>query len=170
MLKKLTSPKFLIFFIVFMSSVGYGILFPILALYEKAFNVGPFLIAAAMGAYPIAQFFAGSILGTLSDRFGRRPLLLFSLAGTVVAFLGFAFASNVWVLFIARLIDGISGGNISISQAYMADITSKKKRTEGMGLIAGANSLGFVLGPVIGGIFGQWGDGSITYSRRVCFC
>ncbi|MFH0863751.1 MAG: MFS transporter [Candidatus Gottesmanbacteria bacterium] len=151
------SPKFLIFFIVFISQAGYGILFPILNLYEKAFNVGPFLIAAAMGAYPIAQFFAGPILGVLSDRFGRRPLLIFSLVGTVIAFLGFAFAQNIIILFIARLIDGVSGGNISISQAYMADITSKEKRTEGMGVISGAMSLGFVVGPVIGGLFGQFG-------------
>lgn len=157
MLKKFFPPKFLIFFIVFVNLIGYGILFPILPLYEKAFNVGPFLIAAAMGAYPIAQFFAGPILGVLSDRYGRRPLLLFSLLGTVMAFLGFAFAQNIYLLFLARLIDGISGGNVSIAQAYMADITSKEERTEGMGIISGAISLGFVVGPVIGGVFGQYG-------------
>jgi len=156
-MKRFFSPKFLIFLIVFINLIGYGILFPILALYEKAFNVGPFLIAAAMGAYPIAQFFSGPILGALSDRFGRRPLLIFSLAGTVLAFLGFAYAQNILILFLARFIDGVSGGNVSISQAYMADITSKEERTEGMGIISGAISLGFVVGPVIGGLFGQFG-------------
>ncbi len=157
MVKTITSPKFLIFFVVLVSQAGYGILFPILNLYESAFKVGPFLIAAAMGAYPLAQFFSAPILGVLSDRFGRRPLLIFSLIGTVIAFLGFAYAQNIVVLFMARLIDGISGGNVSISQAYMADITSKEKRTEAMGIISGAMSLGFVVGPVIGGLFGQWG-------------
>jgi len=157
MFKKLTSPKFLIFTIVFVNLLGYGILYPILPLYEKLFNVGPFWVAAAIGAYPLAQFFAGPILGVLSDRYGRRPLLLFSLLGTIVSFLFFAFAKNVGILFIGRLIDGISGGNISIAQAYMADITPKEKRTEGMGVIAGALSLGFVVGPVIGGLLGQYG-------------
>lgn len=157
MLKNIFTPKFLIFLVVLISQAGYGILFPILNIYEAKFGVGPFLIAAAMGAYPIAQFFAGPILGILSDRYGRRPLLIFSLAGTVIAFLGFAFAANIWILFLARLVDGISGGNVSIAQAYMADITSKEKRTEGMGIISGALSLGFVFGPVIGGLFGQYG-------------
>lgn len=156
-MKKLTSPKFLIFLTVFMSLVGYGILFPVLALYEAKFNVGPFLIAAAMGGYPIAQFFAGPILGMLSDRFGRRPLLLFSLLGTFIAFLLFAYAGNIYIFLLARIIDGVSGGNVSIAQAYMADITTKEKRTEGMGIISGAISLGFVVGPVIGGILGQYG-------------
>lgn len=157
MWQKVFSPKLLIFSVVFISMAGYGLLFPILTLYERTFNVGPFLIAAAMGAYPVAQFFAGPILGRLSDRYGRRPLLLFSLAGTVVGFLFFAFAQNIWILFLGRLIDGASGGNISIAQAYMADITEKEKRTEGMGLLSGAISLGFVVGPVIGGLLGQFG-------------
>lgn len=147
----------MIFFTVFMSLVGYGILFPVLALYEMKFNVGPFLIAAAMGGYPIAQFFAGPILGMLSDRFGRRPLILFSLLGTAIAFLMFSFAGNIYIFLLARIIDGVSGGNVSIAQAYMADITTKEKRTEGMGIISGAISLGFVVGPVIGGVLGQYG-------------
>lgn len=120
-------------------------------------HVGPFVIASVMGTYAIAQFFSTPILGILSDRYGRRPLLLFSLTGTVIAFLMFGLANNIWILFIARLIDGISGGNVSIAQAYMADITSKEKRAEGMGLVSGAISLGFVVGPVIGGVLGQWG-------------
>lgn len=156
-MKRLTSPKFLIFLTVLINMIGYGILFPILPLYEKAFNVGPFLLAAAMGAFPVAQFFAGPILGALSDRFGRRPLLIFSVFGTLIAFLLFAFGNNLWFLILGRLIDGISGGNISIAFAYMADITTKEKRTEGMGIISGAISLGFVFGPMIGGFLGQYG-------------
>lgn len=151
------SPKFIIFFIVFVNMLGYGILFPLLPLYEEKMHVGPFAIAAVMGMYAVAQFFAGPILGILSDRQGRRPWMLFSLVGTLISFIMFAFASNIWVLFFARLLDGISGGNIPIAQAYMADITGKDKRAEGMGLVSGAMSLGFVVGPVIGGILGQYG-------------
>jgi DHA1 family tetracycline resistance protein-like MFS transporter len=157
MVKKITSAKFLIFFIVFINLLGYGILYPILPLYEKVFNTSPFLITAAVGAYPIAQFFAMPLLGFLSDRYGRRPVLLYSLLGSVVGFLFFAFANNIYILFIGRIIDGFSGGNVSTAQAYMADITPKEKRTEGMGIISGAISLGFVAGPIIGGLLGQYG-------------
>lgn len=151
------SPKFIIFFIVFVNLMGYGILFPLLPLYEAKMHVGPFVIAAVMGAYAIAQFFSAPILGILSDRYGRRPLLLFSLAGTVLSFVLFAFANNIWILFFARLLDGISGGNVSIAQAYMADITTKEERSKGMGQISGAISLGFMVGPVLGGVLGQYG-------------
>ncbi len=156
-MSKIFSPKFLIFLVVFVNHVGYGILFPILSLYEKAFNVGPFLIAAAMGAFPIAQFFASPILGILSDRYGRKPLLIVSLLGTIIAFILFAFAGNIYVLFLARIIDGVSGGSLPIALAYMADITSDEKRTEGMGIVAGALSFGFVFGPALGGLLGQFG-------------
>lgn len=156
-MKFLRSPKFIIFLTVLVNMMGYGILIPILPLYEKAFSVGPFLIAAAMGVFPIAQFFAGPILGAMSDKYGRRPLLIFSVAGTAVAFLLFAFSGNLYLFILGRLIDGLSGGNLSIAFAYMADITSKEKRTEGMGIISGAISLGFVFGPVVGGLLGQYG-------------
>lgn len=151
------SPKFIIFLIVFVNQLGYGILFPLLSLYEQKMQVGPFAIAGAMGMYAVAQFFAAPILGILSDRHGRRPLLLFSLLGSTIAFIMFAFAGNIWVLFLARLIDGLSGGNIPIAQAYMADITSSEKRTESMGLILGGMSLGFVAGPILGGVLGVGG-------------
>lgn len=137
--------------------LGYGILFPLLPLYEQKMNVGPFAISAVMGMYAVAQFFSAPILGILSDRHGRRPWLLFSLIGSFLSFVMFAYANNIWVLFFARLLDGISGGNIPIAQAYMADITPKEKRAEAMGLISGSMSLGFVIGPVIGGVLGQYG-------------
>lgn len=149
--------KFIVFLIVLVNMMGYGILFPILPLYQEKLGAGAFAIAGVMGMFAVAQFFAGPILGILSDRQGRRPWMLFSLIGTFISFLMFAYAEDIWVLFFARLIDGISGGNIPIAQAYMADITPKEKRAEGMGVISGAMSLGFVIGPVVGGVLGQYG-------------
>src|SRR5207253_1259374 len=93
----------------------------------------------------------------LSDKYGRRPILLFSLLGTCAGFLILGFATTLWMLFLGRIIDGISGGNISTAQAYIADVTTKEDRAKGMGLIGAAFGLGFVFGPAIGGVLSRWG-------------
>src|SRR5205085_7992320 len=97
------------------------------------------------------------VLGRLSDKYGRRPILLMSLLGTAIGFLILGFATTLWMLFVGRIIDGISGGNISTAQAYIADVTTKENRAKGMGLIGAAFGLGFVFGPAIGGVLSRWG-------------
>jgi len=103
------------------------------------------------------QLVFSPVLGRLSDKYGRRPILLISLLGTSLGFLILGFATTLTMLFIGRIIDGISGGNISTAQAYIADVTTKENRAKGMGLIGAAFGLGFVFGPAIGGVLSRWG-------------
>jgi len=142
----------IIFLTVFIDLVGFGIVIPILPLYAKHFGASETVNGLLVGAYSAMQFIFAPILGKISDRVGRRPVLLVSLMGTVVGFAIMGFAGSLLWLFIARIVDGISGGNISTAQSYIADITTPEERTKAMGLIGAAFGLGFVLGPAIGGI------------------
>ncbi len=103
-------------------------------------------------AYPVCQLVAGPILGRLSDRYGRRPLFIFSQAGTALSFLILGLSRDFRVMLLARMLDGASGGNILVAQAYVADVTAPEDRARGMGLIGMAFGLGFVLGPLLGGV------------------
>ena len=103
------------------------------------------------------QLLGAPVLGRLSDRFGRRPVLLLSIFGTFIGFLLLGFATTLWMLFASRLIDGITGGNISVAQAYISDVTDPKDRAKSLGLIGAAFGLGFIIGPVTGGVLSQWG-------------
>lgn len=146
----------IIFFTVFIDLVGFGIVIPVLPLYAKHFGASETVNGLLVGIYSAMQFLCAPFLGRLSDRFGRRPVLLLSLLGTAVGFalMGVApylGAPLTW-LFVARIIDGISGGNISTAQAYIADITAPEERSRAMGLIGAAFGLGFILGPAIGGL------------------
>jgi len=127
--------------------VGFGIVIPFLPLYAEDFGPSPLIFGLLMASFSIMQFLAAPILGRLSDRYGRRPVLLVSLAGAVVGYLLFAFAGSLAMLFASRIIDGISGGNISTAQAVIADITDRKDRARGMGIIGAAFGLGFICGP-----------------------
>jgi multidrug resistance protein len=142
----------IIFLTVFIDLIGFGIVIPILPLYAKHFGASESVNGLLVGAYSAMQFLFSPVLGKISDRVGRRPVLLVSLLGTCVGFAIMGFAGSLLWLFVARIIDGISGGNISTAQSYIADITSPEERTKAMGLIGAAFGLGFVLGPAIGGI------------------
>ena len=137
----------IVFLIVFIDLVGFGIVIPFLPLYAEDFGPSPLVFGLLMASFSIMQFLAAPILGRLSDRYGRRPVLLISLAGSVVGYLLFAFAGSMAMLFASRIIDGISGGNISTAQAVIADITDRKDRARGMGIIGAAFGLGFICGP-----------------------
>lgn len=149
----LKSPKFLIFLIVFVNFLGYGIVFPILPLLTVEYGGDPIISGVLIAIFSLMQVISMPILGRLSDRYGRRPLLLFSLWGTVVSFAMMGLTHSIFWLLVARIIDGISGGNISIASAYIADITDKKDRAGGMGVLAAGISLGFIIGPLWGGFF-----------------
>jgi MFS family permease len=128
----------IVFLIVFIDLVGFGIVIPFLPLYAEEYGPSPMVFGLLMASFSLMQFMAAPILGRLSDRYGRRPVLLVSLVGSVLGYLLFAFAGSIAMLFVPRIIDGISGGNISTAQVVIADITDEKDRAKGMGLIGAA--------------------------------
>jgi len=153
------SPLLVIFITVFIDLVGFGIVIPVLPFYAEGtrFGATPSQVGLLFASYSVMQLVFSPVLGRLSDKYGRRPVLLVSLLGTALGFLILGFATTLWMLFVGRILDGISGGNISTAQAYIADVTTKENRAKGMGLIGAAFGLGFVFGPAIGGIMSRWG-------------
>ena len=153
------SPLLVIFITVFIDLVGFGIVIPVLPFYAEGtkFGATPSQVGLLFASYSVMQFVFAPVLGRLSDKYGRRPVLFASLLGTALGFLILGFATTLWMLFVGRIIDGISGGNISTAQAYIADVTTEENRAKGMGLIGAAFGLGFVFGPAIGGILSRWG-------------
>src|SRR6185436_14573315 len=153
------SPLIVIFITVFIDLVGFGIVIPVLPYYAEGtrFGATPRSVGLLFASYSVMQLLFAPVLGRLSDKHGRRPILLISLLGTAVGFLILGFATTLWMLFLGRIIDGISGGNISTAQAYIADVTTEENRAKGMGLIGAAFGLGFVFGPAIGGVMSRWG-------------
>ena len=149
---KQRSPLALIFGTVFLDLVGFGIVIPVLPLYAERFGASPLVIGLLLGVYSAMHCVFAPILGRLSDRIGRRPVLLVSVIGTSAGFLLMGLGHSLWVLFAARILDGITGGNISTAQAYIADVTAPDKRSHGMGLIGAAFGLGFIFGPALGGL------------------
>lgn len=146
-----------IFAIVFMDLFGFGIVLPLLPYIAERFAATPLQVGLLAATYSLFQFIAGPILGRLSDRYGRRKLLIISQLGSVAGYVLLALANSLPLLFLARMIDGITGGNISIAQAVMADLTDKQTRAKGMGLLGAAFGLGFMLGPTLGGILSRYG-------------
>jgi multidrug resistance protein len=142
----------IVFLIVFIDLVGFGIVIPILPLYVEEYGPSPVVFGLLMASFSIMQFLFAPILGRLSDRVGRRPVLLVSLVGSAIGYVLFGIAGSLGMLFASRIIDGISGGNISTAQAVIADITGPEERAKGMGLIGAAFGLGFIFGPAIGAL------------------
>lgn len=138
-----------IFVIVLVDLLGLTVIIPLLPLYATTFGASPLVVGLLGAAYPIMQFLGAPLLGRLSDRYGRKPVLVVSQIGTLIGFLVLGFAGALWMLFLSRIIDGISGANIATAQAAISDSTSEKTRTQGLGLIGAAFGLGFIIGPVI---------------------
>ena len=147
-----TRPLLIIFLTIFVNLVGFGIIIPLLPFYAETFGASPFVIGLLFAVFSLCQLVAAPVLGDLSDRYGRRPVLIFSLVGTVVSFVMLALAGSVTMLFVARVVDGLSGGNISTARAYVADVTEPKDRARAYGLIGAAFGLGFILGPALSGV------------------
>ncbi|MFN3308286.1 MAG: MFS transporter [Anaerolineales bacterium] len=148
--EKLDFKKILpIFVIVLIDLLGLTIIIPLMPLYATAFGATPLVIGLLGASYPVMQFIGAPLLGRLSDRLGRKPVLMVSQLGTFIGFLILGFANSLWLLFVARILDGISGANISTAQAAISDSTTEKTRTQGLGLIGAAFGIGFILGPII---------------------
>lgn len=178
-----------VFVVVFIDLLGFGLILPLLPYYSVEYGATPLVVGLLVAAYALAQLIGAPLLGRLSDRYGRRPVLLLSIAGTVVGLVILALAEPIgtriagavdgqWagvgtpivvdqlelqsavillLMFFSRVLDGLTGGNISVAQAYIADITDESNRAKGLGLIGAAFGLGFILGPALGGFLSQWG-------------
>jgi len=153
-----------ILLIVFVQMLGAALVLPILPLYaQRRFDMSPQTITVLVSSFFMAQFAAGPWIGRLSDRFGRIPILIISQVGTVISFLMLGVAQSTWMLFAARLLDGITGGNIIVAQAYITDITPEKERTTALGYVFAVFGLGFVFGPALGGLL------AAAYGEQVPF-
>ena len=153
-----------ILLIVFVQMLGAAMALPILLLYaQRQFHIRPEINALLLSSFFAAQFLAGPTIGRLSDKYGRIPVLIVSQIGTVISFIMIGAAPNITVLFAARILDGITGGNIIVAQAYITDITPPQKRTESLGYIFAAFGLGFVFGPALGGLL------SAAFGPRIPF-
>lgn len=135
--------------IVLVDLMGLSIIIPLLPLFAARFGATPFVVGILQATYPMMQFLGAPVLGRLSDRFGRKPILLVSQLGTLAGFILLGLANVLWLLFVSRIIDGLSGANMSTAQAAIADSTTEKNRTQGLGLIGAAFGAGFILGPII---------------------
>ncbi len=154
----------LLFFTIFIDLLGFGVVIPILPNYIKTLTGTEHWVGIAVGLFSLLQFFATPLLGGLSDRYGRKPVLLASLALNASGYLLLSQATNLSILLLARALSGFASGNISVAQAYIIDVTVPEKRAKAMGLIGAAFGLGFIFGPPLGGILmSHWGFPAVGY-------
>ena len=151
------NPTTIIFVTVFIDLLGFGIIIPLMPFYAETFGANALTIGLLNTSFSLMQFLFAPFWGRLSDRIGRRPVILIGLFGSAVSYLLFGLATSLTLLFAARIAAGIAGANIPTAQAYMADVTTPEHRAKGMGLVGAAFGLGFIFGPAIGGFLSQWG-------------
>jgi multidrug resistance protein len=154
----------ILFFTVFIHLLGFGIIIPLLPYYAERFGASGLTVGLLTTSFSLAQFLFAPIWGRLSDRIGRRPVLLGSLILTGLSYLVFAIAGSLPVLFASRIFAGVAGATLSTAQAYIADTTTPENRTRGMGLIGAAFGMGFIFGPAMGGILSRWGFSVPAYA------
>jgi DHA1 family tetracycline resistance protein-like MFS transporter len=155
--KFLTRPLLIIFFTIFIDLVGFGIVIPLLPFYADELKATPFDIGVLVSSYSLMQFMFSPVWGNLSDRYGRRPILFWTIIGSSAGYWVIGFANVLWMLYAGRILAGIMGGNLSTAQAYIADVTTRENRAKGMGLFGMAFGLGFILGPALAGVLSRFG-------------
>ncbi len=158
MFKGRGAPLIPLFLIVFINLVGFGIIIPVLPLYAESFSASATTIGLLLASYSLAQMLATPYLGALSDRYGRRPILILSQLGTFISFMMLGFANTLPMVFAARILDGASGGSISTAQAYISDVVEEKNRAKAFGVIGAAFGIGFIAGPAISALLGANGN------------
>jgi DHA1 family tetracycline resistance protein-like MFS transporter len=156
--------------IVLIDMLGFALIVPLLAFFADSFGATAFQTGLLVASYAAMQMISAPVLGRISDRFGRRPVFLISILGTFIGFLILGFANSLWMLFASRILSGLTAGNISVAQAYIADVTDEKNRARGMGLLGAAFGIGFILGPALGGTLSVYGfEVPAFVSAGLCF-
>ncbi|KQV56195.1 MULTISPECIES: MFS transporter [unclassified Caulobacter] len=155
--------------VVFINLVGFGVVIPLLPFYAKSMNAAPWQVTTMFAAYSLGQFFGEPFWGRLSDRIGRRPVLIVTILANTLAYVALAFAPNIWIAMAVRLVGGFGGGNISTIQGYMADVTPPEKRAGRLGLLGSAFGAGFVIGPSLGGVLAHPGLGRLGFQIPLFF-
>ena len=145
------------FLIVLVDVLGFTIVIPLLSLYAERFGASPLVATLIVSCYAAASLISTPILGKLSDQYGRRPLLLISQAGTCAGFILLGFSTALWMVFVGRILDGLTAGNLSLAQAYISDHTLPENRAKAFGVIGVAFGIGFMFGPALGGYLGEYG-------------
>jgi multidrug resistance protein len=151
------SPLIIVFVTVFIDLLGFGIIIPLLPFYAETFGATAFTVGLLATSFSLMQFIFAPIWGRLSDRVGRRPIILLGLLGSCLSYFAFGMASTLTSLFAARIFAGIAGANIPTAQAVVADLTTPENRAKGMGMVGAAFGLGFIFGPAIGGFLSRYG-------------
>jgi multidrug resistance protein len=159
----------LIFFIMLMDIVGMSIIFPVAPYIVQRYSSDALMVTLLTVIYAGAQFIAAPALGKISDHVGRRPVLLASVFGSAIGYFIFGIGGALWILFLSRLIDGITGGNISTASAYIIDVSKPEERTKNFTLLGMAYGIGFILGPALGGVLGQWNLNAPVYLAGLIF-
>jgi MFS transporter, DHA1 family, tetracycline resistance protein len=156
--------------VMFINLLGFGIVVPLLPFYAKSFNASPFQIALVFSAYAIGAFFGEPFWGRLSDRIGRRPLLISTVSGNCLCYLALAFAPNIYVAFVVRLLGGLASGNGSVVQGYIADVSPPDDRAGKMSLLSAAYNIGFIVGPALGGLLAHPTAGHSGFRLPLILC
>lgn len=160
----------LVYATIFLDVLGLGVLIPILPYYVQEYRTDAMTVGFLSAAFSIAQFAASPFLGALSDRVGRRPVILFNILGSAFAYFLFGFANTLWLLMLARVLEGATGGSISTAQAYIADVTPPEDRMKRFGLIGAVFGLGFIIGPAFGGFLSTFGLAMPAFAAgTLCF-
>ncbi|MBN2002771.1 MAG: MFS transporter [Anaerolineae bacterium] len=147
----------LIFLFVFVDLLGYSLILPLLPYFAETYSASLTTVGLLGTANALAQLIAAPVIGRFSDRYGRRPLLIFSIAGTVLSFTLLGLARSLPIIFLSRILDGLLGGNIALARAYITDVTDEQNRARGLGIIGAAFGLGFIVGPAMGGFLSRFG-------------
>lgn len=145
----------IIFLIILVDMMGFGLILPNLPYYAEELGASPMLVGMLVASFPAAQMIGAPLIGRISDRYGRKPALAITSLGTFFSYIVMGFAYSLPLLFLSRIITGLTGGNISVAQAYISDVTEDKDRAKGMGLIGAAFGIGLITGPAIGGLLGE---------------